>query len=243
MNAPIGAKIGMALGFSALALFAINEVGTRLFDAEPSATHAPAHESPAHESDMHASVEPSAHEAAPVKAEASHDEELAPAEDPVVETHEEPAGEVVTEEAVDGTEPAEATEPGEAVVEDVVVEEVVEEAPVSRFATANLASGAKVFKKCAACHTVDNGGANKIGPNLWDVVGRAKAGSEGFKYSGALSATDGTWDVADLDAFLTKPKDFVPGTRMTFAGLKREKDRTNIIAYLATLSDAPQALE
>ena len=145
----------------------------------------------------------------------------------------------MAEEAVDGTE---AVEPGEAVVADVV-EEVVEEAPVSRFATANLASGAKVFKKCAACHTVDNGGANKIGPNLWDVVGHAKAGVEGFKYSGALSAMGGAWEVADLDAFLTKPKDFVPGTKMTFAGLKREKDRTNIIAYLASLSDAPQALE
>ena len=242
MNAPIGAKIGMALGFSALALFAINEVGTRLFDAEPSATHAPAHESPAHESDMHASVEPSADEAAPVHEEASHDEEVAPAEDPVVETHGEEVAEAVGE-AVDGAEQAAATEPGEAVVEAVVVEEAVEEAPVSRFATANLASGAKVFKKCAACHTVDTGGANKIGPNLWDVFGRAKAGAEGFKYSGALSAMGGTWDVADLDAFLTKPKDFVPGTKMTFAGLKREKDRTNIIAYLASLSDAPQALE
>jgi len=252
MNAPLGAKIGMALGFSALALFVINEVGNRVYDAEPGATHAPAEVS-----DSHATAEPSAHEdPAPVDEEDTHGEEAVPAEEVVAEAHEDPAADAVVEAGEDGVEAvadnatgAATEEVTETMAEDVVapveeaVEEVVEEAPVSRFAAADLEAGKKVFKKCATCHTVDNGGANKIGPNLWDVVGQAKAGVEGFRYSGALSGAGGTWTVADLDAFLTKPKVFMPGTKMSFAGLKKEKDRTNAIAYLASLSDAPQALE
>lgn len=100
--------------------------------------------------------------------------------------------------------------------------------------------GAKVYKKCKACHTVDDKAKNKSGPALWSIVGRPIATVEKFKYSKALKALDGqVWSVENLDAYLAKPKEFVPGTKMTFAGLKKEKDRVNLIAYLALQSDTP----
>ncbi len=109
-------------------------------------------------------------------------------------------------------------------------------------AAADAKAGEKVFKKCKACHSSGQGGKNKIGPNLWDVVGRAKAGGAGFKYSGALKDKGGEWSYQDLDRFLTKPKDFVPGNKMTFAGLKKAKDRAAVIAFLRSLSASPKPL-
>ncbi|WP_457645267.1 c-type cytochrome [Profundibacter sp.] len=101
-------------------------------------------------------------------------------------------------------------------------------------------AGEKVFKKCKACHTIDDGGAKKVGPNLWGIVGRDVATSEGFKYSDAMLGLSGkSWDAAMLDEYLTKPKDFVPGTAMSFSGLKKEADRHNLIAYLAQQSASP----
>ncbi len=101
-------------------------------------------------------------------------------------------------------------------------------------------AGEKVFKKCKACHTIEEGGAKKVGPNLWGIVGRDVATSEGFKYSDAMLGLSGkSWDAAMLDEYLTKPKTYVPGTAMSFSGLKKEADRQNLIAYLAQQSANP----
>ena len=109
-------------------------------------------------------------------------------------------------------------------------------------AAADAGAGKKVFKKCKACHSVDKGGAHRVGPNLWDVVGRAKAGAQGYRFSGVLAGLGGTWTFADLDAFLAKPKAFAPGTKMTFNGVKKAADRAAVIAYLRSLSDSPKPL-
>ncbi len=118
-----------------------------------------------------------------------------------------------------------------------------EEDVMTLMAAADPASGAKVLKKCTACHTADKGGANKIGPNLWGVVGRSIAGHSGFSYSGALTEKSGeTWTFENLDAYLTSPKGWAPGTKMAFAGLKKASDRAKLIAHLRTLSDDPVPL-
>ena len=92
--------------------------------------------------------------------------------------------------------------------------------------------GAKVFKKCKACHTIKEGGNNKVGPNLYGIVGRKAAQVKGYKYSKAMKASDVTWDEATLDKFLTKPKKMMKKTKMAFSGLKKEKQRADLIAYL-----------
>ncbi len=112
---------------------------------------------------------------------------------------------------------------------------VVTLAASSAMAAGDAKKGEKVFKKCKACHTVDAGGKNKVGPNLHGIVGRKSALVEGFKYSKAMKAADVTWDAATLDGFLKKPKKFMKGTKMSFAGLKKEKQRVDVIAYLETL--------
>lgn len=112
-------------------------------------------------------------------------------------------------------------------------------------ASADVGKGEKVFKKCAACHTVDNGGANKVGPNLWDIVNRPVASHEGFAYSGPMKeyAQGGSaWEYENLSQFLLAPKKYIKGTSMGFAGLKKPEDRANAIAYLRSLSDNPAPL-
>ena len=104
-------------------------------------------------------------------------------------------------------------------------------------AEGDAAKGEKVFRKCKACHAVGDGAENKVGPILNGVVGRAVAAGEGFEYSEALvtMGADGVvWDEANLAAFLEKPREYAAGTKMSFAGLRKEKDRDNVIAYLAT---------
>ena len=102
------------------------------------------------------------------------------------------------------------------------------------FAAADVAAGEKVFKKCKACHKLEQG-ANATGPSLFGVVGRDVATAEGFSYSGTMSELGGAWTPARISEFLTKPKAMVPGTKMSFAGLKKEGQRVNLIAYLATI--------
>jgi len=102
----------------------------------------------------------------------------------------------------------------------------------------DAAKGEKVFKKCKACHTTEAGGKNKIGPNLSGIVGRAAGATDGFKYSKALmaKADEGlVWDEANLDAFLTKPKEFIEKTKMSFGGIKKDGQRADLIEYLKTL--------
>lgn len=108
------------------------------------------------------------------------------------------------------------------------------EAPIAtRLATADMAKGQAAFAKCASCHTIAQGGANGIGPNLHGVVGEAIGkGVGGFAFSDALKGVGGSWDFEKLDTWLKNPKAFAPGTKMTFAGLPKPEDRANLIAYL-----------
>lgn len=99
--------------------------------------------------------------------------------------------------------------------------------------TADAAKGAEVFKKCAACHTVNSGGANGIGPNLFGTMGEEIGhGKAGFAFSPALAGMGGNWDFPKMDAWLTSPRKFAPGTKMTFAGLGNAQDRANLLVYL-----------
>ncbi len=110
-------------------------------------------------------------------------------------------------------------------------------------ASADPAAGEKVFNKCKACHNADKGGKNGVGPNLWGVIGGPKAHMDGFAYSSGLAGRHGeTWSFDDVFIFLESPKDFVAGTKMTFAGLKSPQDRANVIAYLRAQSDQPVPL-
>ena len=104
------------------------------------------------------------------------------------------------------------------------------------WAEGDAKAGKKVFKKCKACHTVKEG-KNKVGPTLFGIVGAPAGQVEGFKYSTALLEAGLTWDAETLRAFLTKPKDLVPGNKMSFAGLKKEKEIDDLIAYLVAESE------
>lgn len=109
-------------------------------------------------------------------------------------------------------------------------------------ADADLAKGAKLSKACAACHSFEKGGPVKQGPSLWNVVGAAKAHTAGFAYSDAIKEKGGNWDYDSLNQFLTKPKKFIPGTKMNFAGIKKAKDRAAFIAWLRNQADSPAPL-
>ena len=120
-----------------------------------------------------------------------------------------------------------------------VVEEKVLEPVIPLLASADAAAGESAFKRCGTCHTVEKGGANKVGPNLYNVVGAAKGHEPSFSYSDALMSIEAPWDYENLNAFLAKPKDYAPGTKMNFAGLSKPQDRANVIAYLRQYADNP----
>jgi cytochrome c len=142
------------------------------------------------------------------------------------ETPEKPGFAVEVAEAATGEAPAEEAAPAVSLG--------------TLLASADATKGQAVFKACAACHDVSNGGPNKVGPNLWGIVGRPHGVHEGFAYSEAMAALkDKPWDYAALNEFLLAPKKAVPGTKMAYGGLKKDEDRANLLAYLATLSDAP----
>ncbi|HEY7958662.1 MAG TPA: cytochrome c family protein [Sphingomicrobium sp.] len=109
-------------------------------------------------------------------------------------------------------------------------------------AKADPAKGQQIFNKCMACHNADKGGANQLGPNLWDVLGEPIGQGKGFAFSDALSKKGGTWNWDNLSTWLTSPKAFAPGTKMTFAGLSNPQDRADVEAFLNSHSDAPQQL-
>ncbi len=109
-------------------------------------------------------------------------------------------------------------------------------------ASSSAEKGENAAKKCAACHTVNKGGPNRVGPNLWGIINRPRASEAGFNYSAAMKGKSGNWSFQDLNAYLLNPKAFVPGTNMTFAGLTRDSERADLINYLHTLADSPVPL-
>ena len=109
-------------------------------------------------------------------------------------------------------------------------------------ATGDLTHGEKVFKKCAACHSIVKGGKNNIGPALYNVVGRKIGIVEDYKYSKALASYDKEWTLEELNGYLIKPAKWIKGTKMAFAGLRKEKDRASVIKYLNQNSDNPLPL-
>tara|TARA_B100000945_G_C20058507_1_gene446897 strand:+ start:95 stop:622 length:528 start_codon:yes stop_codon:yes gene_type:complete len=110
------------------------------------------------------------------------------------------------------------------------------------FALADLAHGEKVFKKCAACHSIKEGGGNKIGPKLWNVMFRSVGAVEDYKYSKSLLSYKKEWTWEEMNGFLIKPSSWIKGNKMGFAGLKDEKDRASVIMYLNQNSENPKSL-
>jgi cytochrome c len=109
-------------------------------------------------------------------------------------------------------------------------------------AKASVEKGKATAKQCQACHTLEKGGPNRVGPNLWGVVDRPRASEAGFNYSAAMKAKGGKWTFEELNKFLTNPRGYISGTAMSFAGLARDQQRADVIAFLRTLSDNPVPL-
>lgn len=110
-------------------------------------------------------------------------------------------------------------------------------------AKASVEKGEAASKQCHACHTLTKGGPNRVGPNLWNIVGSERGeGRGGFNFSSAMKSKGGTWTYEELNKFLDNPQGYIPGTKMTFAGVKRDQQRADLIAYLHTLSDSPKPL-
>ena len=110
-------------------------------------------------------------------------------------------------------------------------------------ASASVADGEKVFKKCAACHSIAKGGGNKIGPALWGVLDRQAGSVSDYKYSKAMAAHGKKWSFEEMNSFLIKPRDWIKGTKMSFAGLKSKNDRVAVILYMNEKTDNPLPLQ
>ena len=111
------------------------------------------------------------------------------------------------------------------------------------FASTSAAEGAKVFKQCLACHSIAEGGKNKIGPALWGVLGRQAGSLPDYKYSKAMAAHGKKWSFEEMDGFLLKPKNWIKGTKMSYDGLKKEKDRAAVILYMNENTNNPLPLQ
>jgi cytochrome c len=191
----------------------------------------------------------------PAAGEAADEQAAAPAEAPAAETAvaaapaEEPAPEtagaaepapvepVPVETAAVAEQPAAET-PAPAAEADGAANGAL----LQLVAAADPVAGQTVARKCTACHTFEQGGANKVGPNLWGVVGRPIGSHEGFKYSDAMAGHGGSWTLESLDQYIENPKAYVPGNKMAFAGVKKPEDRAALLAYLRSLSDNPVPL-
>ena len=120
---------------------------------------------------------------------------------------------------------------------------VVEKIDISQLLSlGDLAHGEKVFKKCSACHMIASGGKNMIGPNLWGIIGRTAGSVSDYKYSKAMVAYAKQWGFEEMNSYLIKPQAYIKGTKMAFAGLRKEKDRASVILYLNSKSDNPKTL-
>ena len=138
---------------------------------------------------------------------------------------------------VEGLEVASTTASGQ---ESVKVVEAVDIKAL--LAIGDLAHGEKVFKKCTACHMIAAGGKNMIGPNLWSVIGRKAGVVSDYKYSKAMIAYGKEWTFEEMNSYLIKPQAYIKGTKMAFAGLRKEKDRASVILFMNSKSDSPKAL-
>ncbi len=121
-------------------------------------------------------------------------------------------------------------------------EAVAEPSLAELLAVADAANGAKVFRKCATCHTIDNGGANRVGPNLYDTVGAAYGHIDGFNYSNALMDAGGTWGYEELDDWIENPRAFIPGNKMAYGGIRDAQDRADLILYMRDNTANPPPL-
>jgi len=127
--------------------------------------------------------------------------------------------------------------------EEAAVEDSGPELVGPLLASASVEAGEKDAKKCAACHSFDQGGPTKIGPNLWNIVDRSIGAEDGYAYSEVLAGMSGdAWTYENLSEFLAKPKEWAPGTKMSFGGIRKVEDRADMIAYLRSLSDNPAPL-
>ena len=137
----------------------------------------------------------------------------------------------------------------EGVGESLVKEQSTEETKVlevvdikALLAMGDMAHGEKVFKKCTACHMIAADGKNKIGPNLWGVIGRKAGSITDYKYSKAMVAYAKEWTFEEMNSYLIKPQAYIKGTKMAFAGLRKEKDRASVILYMNSKSASPKAI-
>ncbi len=144
----------------------------------------------------------------------------------------EKAGYTLPVEITDAQGPAQPSAPAGVDVEKVK----------SLLQNASAENGQAAFKRCSTCHTTDKGGRNSTGPNLWGIVGRARASHEGFNYSTAMKSKEGEWTYEELAHFIHNPKGYIPGNKMAFAGLKDEAEIADLLAYLRTLNDNPPPL-
>ena len=138
---------------------------------------------------------------------------------------------------VEGLEAAVAKKSSDSEIKEVEKVDIVQ-----LLALGDLTHGEKVFKKCSACHMIASGGKNMIGPNLWSVIGRTAGSESDYKYSKAMVAYGKEWTFEEMNSYLIKPQAYVKGTKMAFAGLRKEKDRASVILYMNSKSSSPKPL-